>query len=771
MDKEIEILKKALKREKLARKQAESFMEIKSLELYNINKELKRVNENVNRLPEENPEPVLRLSAEDFSVMYYNKMGRKISEFLDNNIKIKEELKEDISWSLRDGFKQNIELQIENDFYRFTIVPYPLDRYVNLYGSKITRIKKIENELLFSNSRLSAIITNLNSGILVEDVNRKITLTNKLFCDTFSLPISPNEMVGKSSKDTIDKIVCQFKNPKKEIEKLTTLLAQKKPVLSDIIEMVNGEILERDFIPIIIENEFIGIMWQYKDITTERKQADRIKYSEEKYRGILENLNLGILEINNDSVITKSYPKFCQLSGYSEKELVGKSINNIISQNKVDDNAKNEAVSFIKKNGETAWLIISRAPFYDSEGGVAGCIQIHLDITDRIKMESDLMESKLKAEELNKVKEMFLANMSHEIRTPMNAIIGMAELLENSSLNQSQTSYLKAIQSSSKNLLILINDLLDVSKIESGNTILEKIKFDVQKIVSENMELLHFKADKNGVNLTSRIDENIPKYVFGDPTKIGQVILNILSNAIKFTHDGFVILSVDLIEKSNKTCSIKFSVKDNGIGMSEDELKVIFESFCQAKESTTRIYGGTGLGLSISKQIVQLMGGELKVKSKINEGSEFYFTVDLEEADYDKKEDQLNNEFELNKDFKQAKVLLVEDNAINILMAITILEQWNCNVDVAKDGVEAIQKTSENDYCLILMDMRMPKMGGLEATEIIRKDINKTIPIVALTANAIKGDFEKCISAGMNDYLSKPFKQIELNKILVNWIQ
>ncbi|MFB0924518.1 MAG: response regulator, partial [Vicingaceae bacterium] len=549
--------------------------------------------------------------------------------------------------------------------------------------------------------------------------------------------------------------------------------------LSYILEMVDGQILDRDYIPLFEDNKFIGQVWQYRDITQRVKQSVLLQRSEEKYRGIIENLKLGILEVDNTDKITKSYEQFCLLSGYSEKELVGKSPTEIF----IDEDARrimNEQnlkrkkgvssayeVPLKTKTGEMKWLIISSAPYFDAEGNLLGTIEVYLDITDRKKMESELIDAKNKAEELNKINKLFLANMSHEIRTPMNAIIGMTELLQQTKLAADQFEYLSSVETSSSNLLLLINDVLDFSKIEMGEIILEEIDFDIEKLISNIKNTVSFKAEKNGVEVLLKIDKEVPKYLKGDPNKLNQLLLNLTNNAVKFTKNGIVIITIELIYLKDEIARIKFSIQDEGIGIEKSELKNIFQNFKQGSSSITREYGGTGLGLPISDKIVRIMGGEISVQSVLSKGSLFNFTIDLRSSS---KAVRLERKKDLIMDFNNIKVLVVEDNEVNMLMVSAMLKKWNCQVLKAINGKEAIDILGKENVDLILMDLHMPKMGGMEASEIIRNKLNLNTPIIALTANAIVGEAEKCIKAGMNDFISKPFKQIQLNQKINKWV-
>ncbi len=382
------------------------------------------------------------------------------------------------------------------------------------------------------------------------------------------------------------------------------------------------------------------------------------------------------------------------------------------------------------------------------------------------KQNIELVTAKNKAEQSSIAKEQFLANMSHEIRTPLNGIDGMGKLLEETSLTKEQQGFVLAIRMSSENLLVIINDILDFSKIEAGKLTIEKIDFNLKESISQSLKTVYYEAEKKDVLLASKIDENISELLIGDPTRLNQVLINLLSNAIKFTQEGHVKLNCYLIEQSPRSNKIKFEVIDTGIGIETDKLEKIFESFSQEDDSTTRKFGGTGLGLSISKHLVDLFHGELKVKSIKGKGTSFYFTLDFPIGSSTNRLKDDPSLIQWNS-LVNKKILLVEDNNINQLLATTILKKWEVLVEVAENGLVAVEKLKEQNYDVILMDMQMPVMGGIEATAIIRKELKLTTPIIALTARAIKGVDKECLDAGMNDYISKPFDHAELfNKIL-----
>lgn len=519
-------------------------------------------------------------------------------------------------------------------------------------------------------------------------------------------------------------------------------------------------------------NEFIVVA---RDVTERRNLTQVLKNSEEKYRGIIENLELGLLEINVDGAITKAYPKFCELCGYEENELIGLNARDFFlhKDDKTDLNqdiastfASVCEVRIRQKDGAYLWVIVSNAPFYDVKGNYLGSIGIYLNISQRKQMESELKEAKEVAEASVKSKEIFLANMSHEIRTPMNAIMGLGDLLKETSLSNEQYKYVSTINTSAKNLLTIINDILDFSKIEAGKLQIESIPFDVTQTVDKTVEVFQPLAQDKKLNFVCKLDRKIRKEVLGDPTRLNQVLINLLGNAFKFTEDGEIVLKVELLEKDKEKYKVLFSVSDTGIGISQKHQTTIFDSFSQAETSTARLFGGTGLGLSISYQLINLMGGNLKVDSVVGTGTAFSFVLDFEILKFQ----TMVNNVVVEKLPKGVKVLLVEDNKVNQFLAQTILNSWECVVECADDGEIAVSKLKDSVYDVVLMDVRMPNMNGEEATKIIREELKLGVPIIALTANAIKGDKEKYLNMGMNDYVSKPFEKEELNEKIIKWI-
>jgi PAS domain S-box-containing protein len=403
--------------------------------------------------------------------------------------------------------------------------------------------------------------------------------------------------------------------------------------------------------------------------------------------------------------------------------------------------------------------------------GISALILDCRDISGRKKDQEELINAQ-------KAKEQFLANMSHEIRTPVNGIAGMINLLTNTMQSNEQTKYLNAIKHSADNLKVIINDILDFSVIESGKVSLEKIGFDIDYQIKSVIDSLELQASEKKLSIKYKTDEGNLKILLGDPVRLSQILINLINNAIKFTSEGEITVNLKCQPLNDNKALAQFEVTDTGIGISENKLKHIFDTFKQADESITRKYGGTGLGLAISRQLVELQGGKISVKSKVDSGTTFYFSIpyslgDEKDLIHHPSGVQEGTKKSNEKSFEGVNILLVEDNDINRLYASTILKKWNCTCDEAVNGEIALELHRKNKYDLILMDVHMPVMDGLEATRIIRNSFDppkNNIPIVAFTANAIKGEKEDYMDIGMNDYISKPFIPDELHSIIAKYI-
>ena len=521
-----------------------------------------------------------------------------------------------------------------------------------------------------------------------------------------------------------------------------------------------------------------------KDITEENTLAKEV-----------ENIKMALDEsaivaiTNQKGIITYVNDKFCEISKFSRTELIGKDHKIINSgyhskgfikdlwQTIATGKIWKGEIKNLAKDGSHYWVDTTIVPFFNDKGKPIQYIAIRADITEKKKVEEDLIDAKKIAENSVRVKEEFLTNMSHEIRTPMNGIIGFTDLLLETNLNSEQNEYLDRIKKSSNTLLVLTNDILDLSKLESGKLLFESIEFDLIDLIDQVMKMVEHSAKRKGIELSLFIDSKCPRYIKGDPTRLNQILLNLINNAVKFTEEGEVNIYVKPKIEKDDLIPITFKIEDTGIGMSTEAQKIIFDSFTQARSDTTRKYGGSGLGLAIVKMIVDQRKGEIHLDSKLGKGTTFTITIPFDKCIKKQvdaggnsllgTEDKKPNNFSL----KHLKILLVEDNLMNQALAKSRLNSWNCKIDIADNGKIALEKLENTLYDLILMDIQMPEMDGYEATKRIRKLKPPicNIPIIAMTADASSNDEEKSLKTGMNDYISKPFNpEILYNKIISN---
>lgn len=399
-------------------------------------------------------------------------------------------------------------------------------------------------------------------------------------------------------------------------------------------------------------------------------------------------------------------------------------------------------------------------------------IILYRDINKRERLEQKLIIAQKNAEEAANIKQQFMANMSHEIRTPMNAIIGFNERLSKTNLDELQKEYVSAVQSSGENLLAIVNDILDFSKIEAGMVRIEEIQFNLHELLDSVITLFFVQAKEKNIDVRLQVSKTVPASIIGDPTRLTQILINLIGNAIKFTSKGNVKILVDVVESHDEKIHLQFKVIDTGIGISKEKISEIFERFTQAKSDTSRIYGGTGLGLSIVKKLIELQSGTISVKSEKDNGSEFTFVIPYKKAEKQTTDSKINKENNSSFTFSEtSKILVVEDNLMNQKLAGFMLKDWGLKYDICNNGKLAIEKIKENNiYDVILMDIQMPEMNGYDTTKIIREELMLNIPIIAMTADALPDERDKCISLGMTDYISKPIKADDLRNLIAKYI-
>lgn len=498
-----------------------------------------------------------------------------------------------------------------------------------------------------NSNRLQYLMSNLGKGILVEDENHRVVMVNQQFCNFFQISLEPDQMVGADCLKALDQSMHLFKNPTSAKNEILQMVGKRVPLIGQEVQFADGRILERDYVPIIIENTFKGQLWSYNDVTPNRQ----------------------------------------------------------LQQSLVD--AKNKAIA--------------------SE----------------------------------KTKSAFLSNMSHEIRTPMNAILGLAEQLTMSDLNERQAYFVKNISDSAKSLLGVINDILDMSKIEAGKMSIERETVNIHDINQSVINILRPKAEEKGLVLETRMDKNILSALVSDEVRLRQILMNVLGNAIKFTEEGFIKLSISLKTQNEKTQLIEFECEDSGIGISQEALSHIFDEFYQENNSNTARNRGSGLGLAITKTLVGLMGGKIKIESVKDIGTKVIIRIPFDISTVDEVAPEAINE-ESMQCLHGKKVLLVEDNKLNRILFSMMLTNMHIGHDEAEHGIEALDKIEQNHYDLVLMDIQMPVMDGITALHHIKRKLGNTLPVVALTAAAFKSEVSHMLNLGFVDCITKPIDQKNL---------
>ena len=533
----------------------------------------------------------------------------------------------------------------------------------------------------------------------------------------------------------------------------------------------------------------------------ENKELEALSYSAKlasQYSLSLIEASLDpLVTINTEGKITDMNEATVNITGMTREELKGSDFFDYFTEPQMAREVYQEVfakgsvadspLTLRHKKGKLTDVLFNGSVYKDDNGNVMGVVIVARDVTDQKRIETELIEARVFAElatgiaeeaqakaesstktaiDAVKAKQQFLSNMSHEIRTPMNAIIGFTKVVLKTDLSSKQREYLSAIKMSGDALIVLINDILDLAKVDAGKMTFEQVPFKMEESIKAMLHIFETKIQEKNLELVIQYDQNIPGVLLGDSVRLHQIVLNLVSNAVKFTTKGKITVSVSLLNQDDEKVTIEFAVSDTGIGIPENKIDSIFENFQQATSGTSRLYGGTGLGLAIVKQLVEPQGGTITVKSKMNEGSTFSFILDflktnaLAEMDTALLELQSENN-------RSIKVLVVEDMALNQLLMKTLLDDFGFERDIADNGQIAVEKLQANTYDVVLMDLQMPIMNGFEATEYIRNTLKLDIPIIALTADVTTVDLAKCKSVGMNDYIAKPVdERLLFNKII-----
>jgi PAS domain S-box-containing protein len=528
------------------------------------------------------------------------------------------------------------------------------------------------------------------------------------------------------------------------------------------------------------EGKFVQVIIYVVRITETKEFEEKVRVHEKRYRDLFNHSQALICTHDMDGKLLTVNPATCKILGFEEQEMLGRNLSEFIPEKhrvRFEEEyikpirSSNGAISgefcVLSKTGEEIYLLYKNYR-REEPGAEPYVIGFSQDITDRIKMEKELRFTKQLTDEIARAKESFLAHMSHEIRTPMNGILGIASLLSKTQLETHQRNYLQLIQESANNLLVIVNDILDLEKIVAGKLQLETIPFKIVDKIATTIQSFIYRAEEKELGLIFQNFIPADLVVKGDPYRLSQVLNNILSNALKFTETGHITIATRITENNDETAVVEITISDTGIGIVKERLSTIFEPFEQADATISRKYGGTGLGLAICKNMIEMQNGELQVESEEGKGSSFTVRLPYQISIEEEKTSEVRQEIDY-KSLGPRKVLVAEDVELNQFLARHILESWDFEVVIAGNGLEAIEQLGKDRFDCILMDVQMPEMDGIEATHRIRSladPVKANIPIIALTANALKGDSEKYLAAGMTDYLAKPFDEERLFRVI-----
>ncbi len=645
------------------------------------------------------------------------------------------------------------------------------------YGIDITERKRIEEQIKLSEKRYRDIFDFSQAWICTHDISGRLMTINPAACDL--LEYSEQALLGVNIESLLpEKLQSRF-----SATYMSDIITHgKSDGIMKIVTRSNKHLY------LLYQNYLVNepgsdpyVIGFAQNITERIHAEEALRRSEEKYRGIIENMNLGMIEIDREERIVFANQRFCTMSGYDVEELITKKATDLFLQGASLKKTQTRLtkgrygitnsyeLSVITKDGETRWWLTSAAPLFGSNGQMKGTIAIHLDITDQKKLAEQLREAKLKADRLSRSKDIFITNMSHEIRTPLNAILGLGKLLWKESLSPKQKNYLSGVESASSGLLAIVNDMLDFSKIEAGKVTLEAIDFSLEDNIAQVINILAYKAEEKGLDLVSEMDDKIWPVLNGDPYRLNQVLMNIFSNAIKFTEKGSVSLSATLLNQTESTQTVLVSIQDTGIGIKKEYLETLFDKFTQEDETVERKFGGTGLGMAITRQLMELMGGSISLKSEKNQGTVVDLLFNFKAGRYMVSDKKAAEKPDIKK-IKGSRILLVEDNALNRLLASTLLTEYGAIITEAENGEEAVALVRQQDFDIVLMDIQMPVMDGTRAAQIIRQVLKKTLPIIALTANVIKGVDAQFEVSGINDFIVKPYTEENLINPVAKWL-
>lgn len=632
---------------------------------------------------------------------------------------------------------------------------------------------------------ISDFFLNTQAGIYITDHEDRVIWMNDIILNNSNIVDSVRKAItGKPVMETMSYFKEFMVHPKLFLKRIKELVINKKAFFGEEFLLKDGKTISLDFMPAYHSGTFYGVIWQVTNKANwEKDVIKRNHKTPDTFAEILDNFHVYYCKINQDADIVSCSPFFCQATGYKEEELMEKNFVDLCASGKrrIKENLQSANHSFHAtkppsfevelelRDGSRKWM---QCHFSHGENDFTKGMLLLTEITEQKAIQHELNIARKDAEHAQLAQQQFLASMSHDIRTPLNAIIGMTFLMADTPLTSEQNEYVNILKNASNILLGLLNGVLDFAKIESGKQEVHYREFDLPSLLHSLVDTFSFKLNEKPVKVLCEIDKQIDHYLTGDDVLINQILMNLLNNAEKFTPKGEIILKVSVLKEFESNIWIEFKVEDTGIGISKNNLQDIFKDFIQAEENIHLEYGGSGLGLFICKKLVELLGGQISVESTLGKGTTFVFAVPFIKNDQLLKND--NHLAISGFDFQDNKacILIVEDNPMNLKYLSTLLNKYHIAFDTATDGNMGLKKARDNYYNLILMDMKLPKMNGMELTACIRENEgpNAATPVILVTAAALQSTVDKAKEIGVNEMLAKPYTPEQLINILKKYL-
>lgn len=703
-----------------------------------------------------------------YKYIFFEMYGSKVRNLYNGKIDYKNLNSSFVEFPVKNSNKKYLWL-------RFNFHPVSIDDelFITVIVKDVTHKRTLLEEFGENNLWSKSMIENIKLGIMMEDDNRTIVSVNKKLMDIFKIDADPKDFVGLNCAVAAENMKELFLEPDAFIQSNNKIILEKKEVIDEIFKLKSGQVLERSFFQFKSNLGENMCFWIYNDVSEYHKLLNLITEKEARYRGILENTRLGILEADRIGNITNVSEIFCQMSGYDKHQLVGTNVSNgllfdessleyftNLMKNYVPHTNVNNSyeLQLITRNNSKLWVLVSIAPSFNCNNEVESYTGFYYDITERKNLEQSLRTANIASKKAEESEKLFVASMTHELKTPINAIVGMGDLLKLTSLNTEQEEYVEILDTSTKYLQKLVCDILDISKIESGFIELRKDPFNLMDLLLEIVHSFDHSLAKNNIHLKMKLDFRPNLEILGDKTILQQIINNLLSNAEKFTQKGSITLSVEQIVETADDIKLNFRVKDTGIGFDENMKDLIFEKFTQLPSMSQHKSPGTGLGLNIVKQLLAFKGSRIDVTSKIGEGSEFSFDLFFMKNKFATHIIPQNKKRNFDNPFSNIRVLVVEDNDLNLQYLSKVLTKWSIDFDIVTSGEAALIKFKQKDYNLVLLDLQLPGINGFETAIRLRTLYqNQIYTIIAMTA-VVTSDIEReILKYGMNDIIKKPF--------------